>query len=41
MLVEDSIFDENIVYSHMTEKEKNNNLFQRVNIAEGIYIPLL
>ena len=41
MLVEDSIFDKKIVYNHLNEKEKNNNLFQRVNLAEGIYIPLI
>jgi len=34
MLVEDSIFDKNIVFNHLNEKEKNNNLFQRVNLAE-------
>lgn len=25
----------------MTEREKNNELFQAVNLAEGIYIPLI
>lgn len=34
MLVEDSIFDKKKVYNHLNEKEKNNNLFQRVNLAE-------
>jgi len=41
MKVSDSIFDRNIVYNNLNEKEKNNKLFQAVNIAEGIYIPLI
>jgi hypothetical protein len=40
-LVEDCIFDKHQVYNHLNEKEKNNGLFQRVNLAEGIYIPLV
>lgn len=34
MLVEPSIFDKKSVFNHLNEKEKNNNLFQRVNLAE-------
>lgn len=41
MLVEDSIFDKSTVFNHLNEKEKNNNLFQRVNLAEEIYVPLV
>ena len=37
---EDAFATEN-VYSYLDEREKNNSLFQSVNIAEGIYIPLL
>ena len=37
---EDAFVVEN-VYSYLNEREKNNSLFQSVNIAEGIYIPLL
>lgn len=29
------------MYNHLNEKEKNNNLFQRVNLAEEIYVPLV
>ena len=40
MLVENWMFDDNHVFSYLTEKEKNNRLFQDMNIAEGIYLPL-
>lgn len=35
------MFNKNIVYNYLNEKERNNKLFQAVNIAEGIYIPLM
>ena len=41
MFVEDSMFNKNAVYNYLNEKEINNKLFQAVNIAEGIYIPLM
>lgn len=40
MNVEESMFDEKVVFNYLTEKEKNNKLFQDMNIAEGIYQPL-
>ena len=40
MLVEDWMFNENHVFNYLSEKEKNNRLFQDMNIAEGIYLPL-
>jgi hypothetical protein len=33
MSVEDSIFNRNIVFNYLNEKERNNKLFQAVNIA--------
>lgn len=41
MEVNEEIFSKSKVYSYMNEKEKNNKLFQQVNIAEGIYKPLI
>lgn len=29
------------MYTFIDERQKNNSLFQALNIAEGIYIPLL
>lgn len=40
MQVDEDIFDENSVFGYLTEKERNNSLFQDMNIAEGIYLPL-
>ena len=33
MLVEDWMFNENHVFNYLSEKEKNNRLFQDMNIA--------
>lgn len=33
MVVEDGIFDDNSVYNYLSEKERNNKLFQDMNIA--------
>ena len=33
MLVEDWMFNENHVFNYLSEKEKNNKLFQGMNIA--------
>ena len=41
MEVSEGIFSKTRVYGYMTEKEKNNRLFQAVNLAEGIYQPLM
>ena len=41
MFVEREVFDKSIVYHFYNEKEKNNSLFQELNMAEGIYQPLL
>lgn len=41
MFVEKEVFDKSIVYHFYNEKEKNNSLFQQLNMAEGIYDPLL
>lgn len=41
MFVEKEVFDKSLVYHFYTEKEQNNNLFQQLNMAEGIYEPLL
>lgn len=40
MLVEDANFDDHTIFNYLTEKERNNKLFQDMNIAEGIYLPL-
>jgi hypothetical protein len=40
MLVEESNFNDDIVFNYLEEKERNNKLFQDMNIAEGIYLPL-
>ena len=41
MGVDENAFVKNEIYTYLDEREKNNALFQSVNIAEGIYIPLL
>lgn len=41
MRVDEEAFDSSQVYTFMNEREENNVLFQAVNIAEGIYIPLM
>jgi len=41
MHVEEEVFNESIVYNFYNEREKNNSLFQELNMAEGIYIPLI
>ena len=41
MFVEKEVFDKSIVYHFYTEKEQNNDLFQQLNMAEGIYEPLI
>jgi hypothetical protein len=41
MHVEKEVFDKRIVYHFYNEREKNNSLFQQLNMAEGIYDPLL
>ena len=41
MFVEEQMFNKNTVFNYLNEKERNNKLFQAVNIAEGIYIPLM
>lgn len=41
MFVEEQMFNKYGVYNYIHEKERNNKLFQAVNIAEGIYIPLM
>lgn len=41
MHVDPMAFHEEHVYNYMNEREKNNELFQAVNLAEGIYIPLI
>ena len=41
MRVDEAAFVREKVYNYLDEREKNNALFQSVNIAEGIYIPLL
>ena len=40
MQVEDWMFNDGIVLNSLSEKERNNQLFQDMNIAEGIYLPL-
>lgn len=41
MRVEEEAFDPYNFYSFIDERQKNNILFQSLNIAEGIYIPLM
>lgn len=41
MHVDKDVFEKSIVYHFYTEKEKNNDLFQQLNMAEGIYDPLI
>lgn len=41
MHVDQKVFDRNSVYHFYSEREKNNHLFQELNMAEGIYVPLL
>ena len=41
MDVDEDIFRNEDVYVPLTEREKNNELFQNVNLAEGIYLPLI
>ena len=40
MRVEEQAFDSKEVFNYIDERQKNNILFQALNIAEGIYIPL-
>lgn len=40
MLVDEEIFEPDTIYNFINEKEKNNPLFQSLNLAEGIYKPL-
>ena len=41
MEVDEEIFNPNDVYVPINERIKNNDLFQAVNLAEGIYVPLI
>ena len=41
MSVDPEVFNNTQVHNYLDEKEKNNELFQAVNLAEGIYIPLI
>ena len=41
MNVDLEVFESNTVHNYLDEKEKNNELFHAVNLAEGIYIPLI
>ena len=41
MYVDDAIFNHGVHYNYLNEREKNNALFQSVNLAEGIYQPLI
>ena len=41
MHVEEDNFRADNVYAYLSEKERNNRLFQDMNIAEGIYQPLM
>ena len=41
MHVEEDIFKKEQIYHFYNEKEKNNQLFQQLNMAEGIYDPLI
>lgn len=41
MSVDDDVFSTDQVYNFINEKEKNNKLFQSLNLAEGIYKPLI
>lgn len=41
MRVEEEAFDPYQVNSFIDERQKNNVLFQSLNIAEGIYVPLI
>lgn len=41
MHVEKDVFDQSIVYQFYNERERNNDLFQQLNMAEGIYDPLI
>jgi hypothetical protein len=41
MRVEEEAFDSLQVYNFIDERQMNNILFQSLNIAEGIYIPLM
>ena len=39
--VDETAFLPNTIYSYIDERQKTNGLFQSVNLAEGIYIPLI
>jgi hypothetical protein len=41
MSVDETAFNLDNVYGYLHEKERNNRLFQDMNIAEGIYLPLM
>ena len=41
MHIDPDVFDTNKVYNYISEREENNEIFQQLNLAEGIYIPLL
>ena len=41
MWVDEEIFNPNEIYVPINERMKNNELFQAVNLAEGIYKPLI
>lgn len=41
MSVDEDIFIPDQVYNFINEKEKNNELFQALNLAEEIYKPLI
>lgn len=41
MFVDEDAFIPDQVYTFIDEREKNNELFQSLNLAEGIYIPLI
>lgn len=41
MSVDEDVFIPEHVYNFINEKQKNNELFQSLNLAEGIYKPLI
>ena len=41
MFVDEDAFVADQVYTFIDEREKNNELFQSLNLAEGIYVPLI
>lgn len=41
MSVDEDVFQPEQVYNFINEKQKNNELFQSLNLAQGIYKPLI